>query len=127
VNKPYRIFVYGSLRSGEYNNSLLETSEKVDDGYINGFELVSLGSYPCIVPLEGNNQVIGEVWDVDPKVFPSIEGMELGAGYVRQEVIAHTGEGGIPADVYVYANPSRVASRPRVTHGDWCRRREEVA
>lgn len=119
-----RIFVYGSLRSGEYNNYILEGSAKIADGSIDDFELVSLGVFPAIIPSKGD-KVLGEVWDANERAFHSIERMELGAGYVRKEVLVTTPEGIISGDVYVYGKPERLDHCPRVKSGDWVNREDE--
>lgn len=126
----YRLFVYGSLRRGEENHDSWFGSgaTHVADGHIRGAELVHLGAYCCIVPTDDPARtVMGEVYDVVPEVFTGIEAMEAEAGYARQPVDVYPVSGGegrppIAAEAYFYAQPQRVARRPRVDSGDWTQR-----
>lgn len=129
TSAPRRLFVYGSLRTGEYNNYILEGSKLVNAStYIPGFELISLGAFPAIVPAE-NGRVIGEVWDVDERAFNSIERMEVGAGYKRVAVQPIDESDLVPigytdVEAYVYGTPARLIDCPRVPSGDWTKRGE---
>ena len=133
MEKPLqRVFVYGSLRRGEENHDTWfgGGATHVVDGYIRGAELVDLGAYCCIVPTNDlRRTVAGEVYDLAPDVFTSIEAMEAKAGYARQPVQVHPlGNDGedspIAAEAYFYARPKHVAARPRVKSGDWTERRD---
>jgi hypothetical protein len=42
------VFVYGTLLKGERNHYLLETSKYIDEGYIDGYYMYNLGTYPGI-------------------------------------------------------------------------------
>lgn len=89
MTNPTLLFCYGSLRTGEYNHTLLNHSRKIADAVIDGFVLYSLGIFPAMVPSDDpSSQVYGEVFEVDPSEFACINRMELGAGYVAQEVSA---------------------------------------
>jgi gamma-glutamylcyclotransferase (GGCT)/AIG2-like uncharacterized protein YtfP len=126
-----RLFVYGSLRRGECNHDvwLGAGATPVVDGYIARAELVSLGDYCTIVPVDDPARtVIGEVYDLAPDVFDRIEAMEAEADYVRKPVEVHHGSDGartpgIPAEAYFYSMPERLADRPRIASGDWSLRK----
>jgi gamma-glutamylcyclotransferase (GGCT)/AIG2-like uncharacterized protein YtfP len=128
--KLHRIFVYGSLRRGEQNHEIWfgRGATPVADGYIQGAELVNLGEYCCIVPVEDLTRVVvGEVYDLTPDLFQGIEAMEMSAGYVRRPVEVCRGSEGdgtprITADAYFYSRAESIAERPRVESGDWTRR-----
>ena len=74
-----RLFVYGSLKKGFHNHGLLSNEKFVREDSIKGYDLYSLGSYPCII--KGNNVIKGEVYDVNDSIYKWITAMELGAGY----------------------------------------------
>lgn len=132
----HRIFVYGSLRSGEYNHGLISHSNenvKVCDGTLYGAILKSLGAYPAIIPSDNDgDSVVGEVWDLEPRTFKMIEGMELGAGYVRRNkaIDVHEAETDglqVAADAYFYADPTWLGGMKTIESGDWLKRHEKVA
>lgn len=96
-----RFFFYGSLKSGLYNNRLLEAqgctlvkTTKTKPEY----QLYSFGPYPAMA--SGNKEVEVELWNVDnDDVIARIERMELGAGYHPQIIESQCGE---KAWVYLY-------------------------
>jgi gamma-glutamylcyclotransferase (GGCT)/AIG2-like uncharacterized protein YtfP len=123
----HRIFVYGSLRRGEENHDIWfgRGATAVATGHIRGAELVSLGAYCCIVPVDDLTRVVaGEVYDLMPDVFQGIEAMEIEAGYVRRpvEVVHDPVSEPLAAEAYFFARPESVAKRPRVESGDWTQR-----
>jgi gamma-glutamylcyclotransferase (GGCT)/AIG2-like uncharacterized protein YtfP len=133
--KLHRIFVYGSLRRGEQNHEIWfgRSATPLADGYIQGAELVNLGAYCCIVPVDDPAVVVvGEVYDLTPDLFQRIETMENSAGYVRRPVeVRHGSEGdGAPpltAEAYFYSGPEGVDKCPRVESGDWTQRESHRA
>lgn len=128
-----RIFVYGSLRRGEYNHQGAFASgvQHVADGRIKGAILHSLGAYPCIVASKNDaDTVVGEVYDLADDTFNWVERMELGAGYIRRPVevdshnnIAEDGEGPIQAEAYFYPYPPTYGHV--VASGDWSKRDDQ--
>lgn len=120
--QAHRVFVYGSLRAGEYNHrgDFASSAKLVAEGVIRGATLVSLGVYPAIISSDDQTlEVIGEVYDLPEKTFKWIEAMELGAGYRRDPVKVLTGKDVVEADAYFFANPARLDGQPRVEGGDW--------
>lgn len=83
-----RFFFYGSLKSGLYNNRILQQKGcKLIKTAKTGpeFQLWSLGPYPCMTP--GDQVVEGEIWEVDnDEVIDHITLMEQGAGYSVTEI-----------------------------------------
>jgi gamma-glutamylcyclotransferase (GGCT)/AIG2-like uncharacterized protein YtfP len=76
-----RIAVYGSLKKGLHNHKLLESSRFVKDTYVRGFNMYSLGSFPCVVPNEdGSGSITVEVYDVTDEVLVNLDRLE---GYPR--------------------------------------------
>ena len=45
-----KVAVYGSLRKGDYNHPMIEGQEFLGSVDVDGFNLYSLGWYPCIYP-----------------------------------------------------------------------------
>lgn len=79
-----KIAVYGSLKKGKYNHSLLNGSIFIGDTTIKG-TLYRVSSYPAIVD-EGGNEYPAEIYEVPDDVFKYVQSMELGAGYKEVEV-----------------------------------------
>ncbi|MBI2376068.1 MAG: gamma-glutamylcyclotransferase [Deltaproteobacteria bacterium] len=110
-----RLFVYGSLLSGEHNHHvlgsavLLGTRETLPE-----FELVDLGAYPALVR-GGRTAVRGELYEVDPRALPALDSFEDEGEYVRVEVELTDGS---TAEAYVF-HAGGIEDRPRVTSGDW--------
>jgi gamma-glutamylcyclotransferase (GGCT)/AIG2-like uncharacterized protein YtfP len=126
--KPKRIFVYGSLRQGEYNY-FKEMGEPICVGKITNADLYSLGVFPCIVATSADDRtVVGEVYDIPIKSFDDIERMELGAGYYRKAVkVAPTNRivhDLVDADAYFYPEVKAWFADARITSGDWSLRGE---
>lgn len=141
-----RIAVYGSLRRAEYNHSRVNgwgrgTLTHVADGWIEGAELINLGSYPAIVPsTDRSKRVVVEVYDCPEALYQLIDMMEVGAGYAAQEILVHVdpalpppsppeykGQGslvGTSALAYFYESPDELSRSPRITSGDWSHRAE---
>ena len=109
------IFVYGSLRKGFYNYKScgLDKAKFLGEGFISGFKMFSLGSYPCVVKSNDDNDVIfGEIYEVDD--VTKIRNMELGAGYFEEEIIIN----GIKAKIYVF-NENKLHKKILVEGGIW--------
>lgn len=62
-------FVYGSLLSGEYNHHVLGDSKKLYDGYITGFSMYSLGSFPTIIENDEDGIIYGEIYEVNDHII----------------------------------------------------------
>lgn len=90
-----KFFFYGSLKSGLYNNrilqqsgcTLLKTARTADPE----FQLWNLGAYPCVT--KGDKVIEGEVWEItNPSVVSFINDMEAGAGYHFEEILLENEE-----------------------------------
>lgn len=70
-------FVYGSLLTDEYNHHILGKSKKLYDGYIRGFSMYSLGSFPTIIENDKDGIIYGEVYEVtDPMIEQKLDFLE---------------------------------------------------
>ena len=116
-----RSFFYGSLRKGHYNNDRIlgEGSELIGTTSLPGFDLYSLGAYPCAVPVDDPNHfLVGEVWEIPNEVARGISAMERGAGYDEKEVNTEWGK----ANIWIMLEPPIFATR--VESGDWNERKK---
>ena len=88
------IAVYGSLKSGHYNNPIIMSGKMIKKDTIRG-TMYSLGSYPALLD-SGNDEHEVELWEIDEDVYNRVSRMESGAGYITVQVDFS----GILADVY---------------------------
>jgi gamma-glutamylcyclotransferase (GGCT)/AIG2-like uncharacterized protein YtfP len=74
------IFVYGTLCRGQFRNDVLKESEYLGLALCKGV-LKDVGSYPALI--DGDGQVIGEVYRIDPDiVLPILDRIE---GYFKND------------------------------------------
>ena len=78
------IAVYGSLKRGYYNHSLIETQEFIGNGTVYGYQLYDLGYYPAAVQEKSEKELLVEVYSIENSIiFQRVDLMEIGAGYDR--------------------------------------------
>jgi gamma-glutamylcyclotransferase (GGCT)/AIG2-like uncharacterized protein YtfP len=76
-----RLFLYGSLMSGQAANQLVKTlpgARRVSSGWIKG-RMIDLGNYPGVLrEAAGGERVRGEVWefDSDPEALRKLDEYE---------------------------------------------------
>jgi len=121
------VFVYGTLRKGGRNdiNQLAPTPRYLGMGEVKG-SLYHLDWYPGLA-LGGDQAVtvVGEVYEVTPQLeaqLDAIEGLADGdhSEYFKRHLeVAVAGQ---PVPCFLYEiNPSRVAGKEPMGHGDWIR------
>ncbi len=82
INKYFsqrKVFVYGTLMSGEGNHGYLQNSTFLGKTFIEGYDMYDVGWYPAITP--GNGRIIGELYQVPVEDMPSIDSLE-GEGHL---------------------------------------------
>ena len=115
----HRIFVYGTLMTGECNNSYVSTQIFNGQGIIRGFNLFNLGRFPGIRHSKHIERIVnGEVFSVDAEALESINELE-GEGHLYNLEFAEVNLEGrnIVAGVYVYN--SKIRKDRRIFSGDW--------
>jgi len=76
-----KLFVYGTLKRGEYNHHCLSNSTYISDAKVEGFTLYDTGyGYPAAVEKE-HSCITGEIYETSKEDFRCIRSMEFGAGY----------------------------------------------
>lgn len=125
------IFVYGSLRPGQYNFDRVNAWIKgqvlrpVASGMIVGYRLYSLGAYPALKIVGGSPGdlvVYGDVLECPPMLFDWIDRMEKGADYkpVEVSVLQQGTSEELTATAWLYRGD--VDDAPLVESGDWLKR-----
>lgn len=102
-NQAPMVFVYGTLLKGQCNyGSYLAPLDPVDEGVVNGYKMVDVGSFPGIVA--GDGKVKGEIYQVSCGQLADIDSLEgEGSLYIRKYVNVETKQHGVmQAYVYVY-------------------------
>ena len=124
MNGRTRLFVYGTLLSGEANHPLLAGAELVGEARTEpAFDLVSLGAFPAMVR-GGETAIAGEIYEVDAQTLEALDRLEGHPSFYRRlPVRLDDGE-----EVLTYLlNPGQARGRPRITSGDWrCAPRKET-
>lgn len=112
----YRLFVYGSLLSGEADHGLLARAELLGSARTEPFySLVDLGVYPALIA-DGSSEVLGELYLVDAKTRMHTDVCKqcpilFERGPVRLA-------GGEVAEAY-FMSADKVRGRCRIWNGDW--------
>ena len=124
-----QIFVYGSLRKGMYNYErfLKGKSRFVGNGYVKGclFALKD-AAYPAL--LDGDQDVFGEIYEIDEQVASAIDELEgchkdaLGEYYKARKIIRTTQGALLELEVYCFSlDYEKNAERLKavIPHGDF--------
>ena len=85
MKMKYNIFVYGTLKRGRHNNSVLGPS-KFLGVYLTErrFTMYDGRGFPYVVP-EGSTTIVGEVYEVDDKVLERLDWLEgVGANHYKR-------------------------------------------
>lgn len=114
---------YGSLRPGmgNYEWALKDRAEVTHTltTKLSGFKLFSLGWYPmAFLSSDPTDSMTVDIFAINnPDVKRRIDGMEIGAGYLRHYVEVP----GIDGKILIYVGPGDGESRslPLVESGDW--------
>ena len=107
INKYFsqrKVFVYGTLMSGEGNHYHLQNSTCLGKAVIEGYNMYDVGHYPAIIP--GDSLIIGELYQVPIEDMSSIDMLEgEGILYAKKCETVTDAEGNTSfAFVYVYLN-----------------------
>lgn len=112
----HKVFVYGSLKRGLGNHVLLAGSTFLGlDKVESGFNMVSLGAFPGVVPANPGYPVLGEVWEITDEVLSDLDMLEGHPRFYRRvRVPTRFGE----AWIYVLP-PEYDEEQARVIRGVW--------
>jgi gamma-glutamylcyclotransferase (GGCT)/AIG2-like uncharacterized protein YtfP len=114
------VAVYGTLRKGQRNNLLLNTSIFLGEDIIKeSFEMYDLGHYPGVII--GNNNITVEVYDINEQILKRLDYLE---GYIennktnlydRIKINTKFGE----AYIYIYKDSDRIKQFKTIKSGDY--------
>jgi len=109
-----KLFVYGSLRQGLYDNFLIDSENFLKEDELNNYKMYSLTHYPFIIA--GSGTVKGEIHEVSVSNANYIRSMEEGVGY--KMVIGQT-VSGVEVVYYVFERMPTHRRLELVIGGDW--------
>ena len=118
------VFVYGSLKKGFFNHSLISENPRnrlIRKGFIEGYKLYLLWSYPGIKASDNAEKLYVELYSLTDEVFEMIDKMEQSAGYTPIEVEDDGGKKGI---LYVYNG--NVNEDNLIRFGNWTKDDEKM-
>ncbi|WP_235075926.1 gamma-glutamylcyclotransferase family protein [Marinomonas profundimaris] len=115
------VAVYGTLREGLNNHTLISESKRIGHGWLTGFRMHNLGESPGVISTHDDSGRIRVEWyDVSNDILDELDRLE---GYdpnatddsrhIRKRVFSPYGRGWI----YVYNKPLDHA--PYMEAGDW--------
>ena len=114
-----RLFVYGTLLTGESDHGLLETGQRLGAYRTEpDFHLVDLGACAALVP-GGSTSVLGEIYLVDLATLLKVD-VARQVPILFDRVTVGVSDGS-KAEAYVMT-PDQVRGRRRLHHGDWSKR-----
>ncbi|MGN8159318.1 gamma-glutamylcyclotransferase family protein [Salinisphaera sp. RV14] len=115
----HRVFVYGTLRAGELNESWLGGAvHRGSATTAPTFTLVDAGVYPAALDY-GRTPIRGDIYAVDAATFADLDTLEgYPVFYTRRRIITSAGE----AWIYLWA-AARNRVWPVIDSGDWPRYR----
>jgi gamma-glutamylcyclotransferase (GGCT)/AIG2-like uncharacterized protein YtfP len=88
-NQRFMVFVYGSLKRGFSNHSLLTSSKfcGITETIDPIFEMYSLGSFPAVVETGNGFHITGELYEIDSVTLKMLDRLEgNGSLYTRKLV-----------------------------------------
>ena len=113
------VFVYGTLKKGWGNNSLLKDSTYKGTGTVTG-TLIDLGSFPALLK-EGDSTVHGELYKITDDTLTMLDMLEGHPYFYKRELIsANSSEGDTLAEVWAYCVPEVFRqSHAIIVDGNW--------
>jgi gamma-glutamylaminecyclotransferase len=116
VEQRTRVFVYGTLLTGERNHHLLEGARRVAEARTQpAFTLHDFGPFPGLVA-GGDHAVLGEVYEVDEPTLAALDRLEGHPSFYQRTSICL--EDGRSVQAYVL-RPDQVSHLPIIPSGSW--------
>ncbi|AKQ68193.1 hypothetical protein A176_005105 [Myxococcus hansupus] len=111
-----RVFVYGTLLSGEPNHRLLRGARRIGSARTQPrFSLYDYGPFPALAS-RGKHAVEGEVYEVDTFILAALDRLEGHPHFYQRTSIALDGAGRVEAYLFPKA---RLTGRPTIKSGCW--------
>lgn len=119
-NELVKVFVYGSLRKGCRNSSLIARSIKRKKAYVKGILYDLMVGFPAFKET-GDTKVIGELLEVKLYTLLGLDGLEGHPTLYYRKLLPVFLEDGSEVTAWVYTFPHNHTDKcPVVECGDWC-------
>jgi gamma-glutamylcyclotransferase (GGCT)/AIG2-like uncharacterized protein YtfP len=121
-NMPTNIVaVYGTLREGLNNHTLISECKRIGLGWLTGFRMHNLGDYPGIVStLDDGGRIRVEWYDVSDEILEELDRLEGydpnavdASMYIRKRIFSPYGRG------WIYLYNKSLDNAPYMEAGDW--------
>lgn len=125
--KPTLVAVYGTLRKGFYNNSLLDNATFKDSGFLKeSATMFSNGGFPILSFKEGletPSPIRVEVFEViDQRTMDRLDSLEGYPNWYNRTEREFTLDNGSVVTAWIYHQDQDFTERlPLVASGDWCK------
>ena len=110
-----KVFVYGSLKRGYWNNTLLRDSKFLHNATTvdSKFDMYDLGSFPAVV--RGVSKIYGEVYSIDEETLSKLDALEgNGSFYNREEILVDCDGEHSRAWIYIFCGTGSRSRRENV-------------
>jgi gamma-glutamylcyclotransferase (GGCT)/AIG2-like uncharacterized protein YtfP len=120
-----QVAVYGSLKRGFGNHALLESARFLSTGWVDGFQMYSMGPFPMCIKAPG--QVLVEVYLVSEAEFRRLDQLEGYPTFYDRSVV-HVGKKLDDELAWMYhGNAEQVCDLPLVKSGVWAQEQRSHA
>lgn len=119
------VFVFGTIRKGQPRHYLLEGSNFIGYGVIEGFDLYYIYNlFPGVV--DGKGKVVGEVYEVDQDKLYSLDEAEdvvsiknIDVGLSKRVKVKVKMDNGKEINAWCYVFIQDLENSPKIESGDW--------
>jgi len=113
-----RVFVYGTLRKGQYNHYLLDKARFIKDTRVDGFQMFSRGFFPFLY--EGEGSIVAELYEINQRIFFSLDLLEGYPHHYQRKIVSDVN--GDEAWIYYFENRMNeryMSNGSYIESGDW--------
>lgn len=117
----YCVLVYGTLRQGGYNHSLMGEAEFLASLKLSGFTMVSLGSYPAVyLDAQAEEAIYAELYTVDAATFARLDRLEGYPEFYNRSQVEVSLVNGQQVNAWIYhMTKEELSGKEKVKGGDW--------
>ncbi len=112
-----KVFVYGTLMSGERASDMLDRGSFLGEYTLNGYTTYDLGPFPGIKE-DKEGEVLGELYDIPDSLIQSLDSYEGEGGLYKRTLVTVRNAQSVVNDVFVYVYLGSVSDCARVL-GRW--------